>query len=161
MNAPHPHGAMRRQDREITDRAQIDAILGSAQVMHLALSDNNVPFLVPLFYAYDGTHLYFHSAQAGTKIGILRRNPVVCFEVSVDHGIIPDENPCDFEARHRTVIGLGKAGFVTEPDEKVAALGAIVGRFTDQTFTFPQANLDRTLVVRIDINSMKGKSHGF
>jgi nitroimidazol reductase NimA-like FMN-containing flavoprotein (pyridoxamine 5'-phosphate oxidase superfamily) len=152
---------MRRKDREITDRKEIDNILGSAKVLHLALSDNNVPFLVPVFYTYDGKSLYFHSAQAGTKIAILKKNPVACFEVSIDHGVIEDEMPCDFEAKHRTVIGLGKAVFVTDEAEKIAALHRIVGLFTEKTFEFPKENLQRTLVVRLDIESIKGKSHGY
>jgi hypothetical protein len=157
----HPHGALRRKDREITDRHEIDGILRSAQVMHLALADGNVPFVVPVFYTYDGTALYFHSAQAGTKVEILKRNPVACFEVSLDHGVIEDEKPCDFEAKHRTVIGLAKAVFVTDETEKVAALHRIVGLFTEKKFEFPPENLARTLVVRLDIESIKGKKHGY
>jgi hypothetical protein len=49
----HPHGPMRRKDRVITDRAEIDEILACSKVMHLALADHDVPFLVPLFYTYD------------------------------------------------------------------------------------------------------------
>jgi len=78
----HPHGAMRRKEREITDRAEIDTILASTNVMHLALADGDVPFLVPVFFAYDEASMCFHSASAGTKIEILKRNPKVCFEVS-------------------------------------------------------------------------------
>ena len=50
MPAGHPHGAMRREDREITDRATMDAILQRGNLMHLALCDQEVPFLVPVFY---------------------------------------------------------------------------------------------------------------
>jgi len=157
----HPHGALRRKDREITDRGQIDALLARGKVMHLALADDNVPFVVPVFYVYDGQSVYFHSAQAGTKVEILKRNPVACFEVSLDHGIIEDEVPCDFEAQHRTVIGFGKAVFVTDQGEKVAALNRIVALFSEKKFEFPPENLLRTLVVRIDVQSVKGKSHGY
>lgn len=157
----HPHGAMRRKDREITDRLEIDTIIFSAHIMHLALSDNNIPFLVPLFYAYDGTALYFHSSRAGTKIEIIRRNNNVCFEISVDHGIIESGSPCDFEAKHRTVIGVGKAVFVENEAEKIKALDLIVANLSDKKFEYPKANLNRTAVIRIDIDSVKGKKHGF
>lgn len=159
--AEHPHGIMRRKEREITDRKEIDGIVHSARVMHLALSDNNMPFLVPVFYAYDGSSLYFHSAKAGTKINILKRNNQVCFEISVDHGVIESDSPCDFEARHRTVTGFGKAVFVENEEEKITALNRIVKRFTDKTFEFPKANLNATAIIRIDIDLIKGKKHGF
>ncbi|SEH31159.1 pyridoxamine 5'-phosphate oxidase family protein [Magnetospirillum fulvum] len=161
QSAGHPHGPMRRKEREITERAEIDAILASEKVMHLALSDDNVPFLVPVFYAYDGTVLYFHSAPAGSKIDILKRNDRVCFEVSVDHGVIEDERACDFEARHRTVIGTGRAVFVEDEAEKIRALDQIVALFTKTHFTYPAPKLAHTTVIRIDIDQIKGKSHGF
>ncbi len=157
----HPHNAMRRKDREITDRNEIDEILSSTRVMHLALADGDSPFLVPIFYAYDGTSIYFHSAKAGTKIEILKRNPKVCFEVSIDHGVIESNKACDFEARHRTVIGFGKARFIEEEAEKMQLLDRIVGRFTDKQFDYPKANLCQTAVIGIEIESIKGKKHGF
>ena len=156
----HPHGAMRRDDRLITEPAVLDQLLTQGHLMHLALSDNNVPFLVPLFYAYDGTALYFHSAKAGTKIEILQRNPLVCFEISDYQGVISSDMACNFEARHRTVIGLGRASFIQSVEEKVRILDLIVARFSQQKFSYPQANLTATTVVRIDIESMKGKQHG-
>ncbi|EJW10898.1 putative nitroimidazole resistance protein [Rhodovulum sp. PH10] len=155
-----PSRPMRRRSREITDRAEIDAIVGADRVMHLALASNDVPFLVPVFYGYDGTSLYFHSASAGTKIAILKENNRVCFEISVDQGVVVAEEPCDFEARHRTVIGFGRASFVTDEAEKVRALDLIVKKFTDTRFDYPKGKLSITTVVRIDIDGIKGKSYG-
>ena len=157
----HPHGALRRKDRGITDRAEMDAILQGAKVLHLALADGNVPFVVPVFYAYDGQSLFFHSAKAGGKIEILKRNNQVCFCISVDHGVIESDQPCDFEARHRTVIGTGTATFVDDEAEKIKALDAIVARFTDKRFEYPKGNLKATAVLRITVESLKGKKHGF
>lgn len=158
--AAHPHGTMRRKEREITDRKEIDQIISLGKVMHLALSDNNLPFLIPVFYAYDGTSLYFHSAKAGTKIDILKRNNNVCFEISVDNGIVESDMACDFEAKHRTIIGFGKAQFVESEDDKIAVLDRIVSQFTDKKFEYPKGNLQATAVIRIDIESIKGKKHG-
>lgn len=157
----HPHDVMRRKDREITDRSEINEILTSTRIMHLALADHDVPFLVPLFYTYDGSAIYFHSAKAGTKIEILKRNPQVCFEISIDHGVIESERACDFEARHHTVIGFGKASFIEEEAEKVRILDRIVSGFTSKRFEYPQPNLRNTAVIRIEIESIKGKKHGF
>ena len=157
----HPHGNMRRKEREITSRDEIDEILHKGKVLHLALSDDdNTPFLVPLFYAYDGTSLYFHSAKAGTKIEIMKKNNKVCFEVSIDNGIVESDMACDFEAAHRTVIGFGTVEFVEEESEKIAVLNSIVAQFTDKKFEFPKGNLNATAVIRINIVSIKWKKHG-
>lgn len=156
----HPHATMRRKEREITDRKEIDEVIHIGKVMHLALSDNNLPFLVPVFYAYDGISLFFHSAKAGTKIDIIKRNNNVCFEISIDNGIVESDVACDFEAKHRTVIGFGKAVFVEDEGEKIEVLNSIVAQFTDKKFEFPTGNLNATAVIRIDIASIKGKKHG-
>ncbi len=157
----HPHAAMRRKDREITDRAEIDAIMRSSNLMRIALVNGDMPFLVPVFYAFDGSALYFHSAQAGTKIEILKRNNSICFEISIDQGFVESDEACDFEAQHRTVIGIGTAVFVEDDAEKIKALDHIVAHFSPKRFEYPKTNLDRTAVVRIDIESVKGKKHGF
>jgi nitroimidazol reductase NimA-like FMN-containing flavoprotein (pyridoxamine 5'-phosphate oxidase superfamily) len=157
----HPHGSMRRKEREITDQNEIQNIVRQEKVLHLAMVDqNNMPFLVPLFYAYDGTNIFFHSAKAGTKIEILKHNNNVCFEIFTGYQIIEDDKACDFEARHKTVIGFGKAYFVEDVNEKQDALKRIVAQFTDKQFDFPMANLNATNVVRIDIQLLKGKKHG-
>jgi hypothetical protein len=156
----HPHGAMRRKQREITDRDEIDAILRSSKVMYLGLADQDIPFVVPVFFAYDGTSVYFHSASAGTKIEILKRNPKACFVVSVDQGVIESDKACDFEAKHRTVIGFGNAHFIEDDVEKISVLDRIVALFSDQHFEYPKSNLHHTTVIRIDILSLKGKKHG-
>jgi uncharacterized protein len=157
----HPHGSMRRKEREIAVRPEIDAIIRSANVMYLALADGTIPFVVPVFYAYDGAALYFHSARAGAKIEILKRNKNVCFAISVDHGVIASDAACDFEAKHRTVIGTGTAVFVEERAEKIRALDMIVAQFTTDTFEYPETNFGHTAVIRIDIETLKGKKHGF
>ena len=156
-----PHGPMRRKDREITNREEIDAILEAGKVMYLALADGDAPFVVPVFYTYDGQSVYFHSAQAGTKIDILKRNNKACFVVSLDHGVIEDNVACDFEAKHRTVIGIGRASFVEETSKKTKVLDKIVSRFSEKKFEYPTKALDRTAVVCITIDSIKGKKHGF
>ncbi len=157
----HPHGEMRRDEREITDPAEINEILNTSKVMYIALADNNIPFMVPVFYAWDGVSLYFHSARSGSKIDILKRNNAICFAISIEQGVVEDEVICNFEAKHRTVIGLGNAVFIEDEQEKITALNRIVARFSDKTWSFPPANVRSTLVLRIDIVSIKGKKHGF
>ncbi len=157
----HPHGAMRRDEREITDKAEIDEILRAAKVMYLALADGDMPFVVPVFYAWDGAALYFHSAKAGTKIDIIKKNPKVCFAISTEQGVVESDIICNFEAKHRTVIGFGQALFIEAEPEKIAALDLIVARFSDKAWQYPAENLRATRVLRIDVTDIKGKKHGF
>jgi nitroimidazol reductase NimA-like FMN-containing flavoprotein (pyridoxamine 5'-phosphate oxidase superfamily) len=59
------------------------------------------------------------------------------------------------------VIGFGRASFVDDVAEKTRALDLIVSRFTDRKFDYPAEKLGITKVIRIDIDSIKGKAYGF
>jgi len=53
------HGPMRRKEREITDRAEIEEILHNGKILHLALCLENRPFLVPVFLHSMARHSIF------------------------------------------------------------------------------------------------------
>ena len=71
---------MRRKDKEIKDKEVIESIIKRATVCRIALSENNVPYIVPLSFGYKDNCLYFHSAPEGRKIDIIKQNNNVCFE---------------------------------------------------------------------------------
>ncbi|MGD8833836.1 MAG: pyridoxamine 5'-phosphate oxidase family protein [Desulfobacteraceae bacterium] len=56
---------MRREDKQITDRKEIDAIIHGSKVCRLAMSKENQPYLVPLSFGYDGKAIYVHTAGTG------------------------------------------------------------------------------------------------
>ena len=66
---------MRRKNKEITNRGEIDAMLKKAEIIHLAMCLDDKPYVVPLNFGYDGENIYFHTAQKGLKAEIIRQNP--------------------------------------------------------------------------------------
>ena len=58
---------MRRKDREITDRAEIEAILNEAMVCRIGLADGGEPYVVPLCFGYEDGSVYIHSAPEASK----------------------------------------------------------------------------------------------
>ncbi|GHN02679.1 hypothetical protein WSM22_41680 [Cytophagales bacterium WSM2-2] len=66
---------------ELTNN-QIDQVLHSQAVGRIACYTNDKPYIVPVTYAFDGEYLYLHSRE-GMKIKMMRKNPVVCFEVDI------------------------------------------------------------------------------
>ena len=148
---------MRRSEKEITERAQIDAIIRHSQVCRLALSDQGQPYVVPLCFGYDGKALYFHCAPEGRKLDILRRNNKVCFEFDIVEGMIEADQGCKWGIRYQSVIGSGVAHLVEDPDDKQHALALVMGQYSSGTFSFPPETVGRSAVVRIDIESLAGK----
>jgi nitroimidazol reductase NimA-like FMN-containing flavoprotein (pyridoxamine 5'-phosphate oxidase superfamily) len=95
---------MRRSEREIKDRALIDAIIRQCQVCRLGLSDGEEPYIVPLCFGYDGETLYFHSAPEGKKLDILRNNSRVCFEFDIPEGMREAEQGCRWGIDRKSVV---------------------------------------------------------
>lgn len=116
---------MRRTEKEIQDRAEIDAIIRGCQVCRLGLADGTEPYVVPLCFGYDGNALYFHCTQQGRKLEILRRNPRVCFELDVVEGMVEAEPACGWSIRYRSVIGVGE--IMEDPTAKQRALALNMG----------------------------------
>ena len=148
---------MRRKDKEITDRAEIEAIIKKALVCRLAMVDENEPYIVPLCFGFRENSLYFHSAIHGRKIDILRKNTRTCFEFDVDCEIRSGEKACDFSMRFGSVIGFGTATFLEEPEAKRDALDIIMAQYAEDKFTYTDSAIEKIVVIKVDIDRMTGK----
>ena len=149
---------MRRKDREITDRSSIDQIIRRCQVCHLALCDAGQPYVIPVNFGYDGQCLYFHSAAAGKKLDILKRNNRVAFEFDILKEITKADSFCNWGASFESVVGSGTAEFVESRQDKTTALGWIIRQYGGEPVEFTQKDLDSVSVVRISLGSISGKS---
>lgn len=149
--------AMRRRDKEITERGAMDAIIGRSRVCRLALSDGLLPYIVPLCFGYDGASLYFHGAAEGEKIDVLKKNNQVCFEFDIDAEVVKGDRPCSFSMRYRSVVGRGLAFFVEDPAGKRKALEAIMRQYGDDAGPLEDKDLSGITVIRVDITRMSGK----
>lgn len=58
----------------------IEELLTSQVFGHLACCDAGVPYIVPIAYIYHDNAIYGQTTE-GRKTDILRRNPLVCFQV--------------------------------------------------------------------------------
>ena len=149
---------MRRTEKEITNRKEIDEILSNAPICRIGLIDQEAPYLVPMNFGYKDNCLYFHSAPKGKKIEILKKNPIVCFEVEDDLSLINTGIPCKWSMQYKSVIGYGTASFITEPHQKQQALSIIIEHYAPGTkYEFPEKNLQEVLIIKVEINKISGK----
>jgi hypothetical protein len=152
---------MRRSEREIKDRRQVEAVLERAAVLYLALADGGEPYVVPMNFGYQDGCLFLHSASEGRKIEALRRNPTVCFATVADQEVVPAATACHWSVKYRSVIGWGRASFVEEPGEKERALDTIMRKFAPGLSSYDRKTLARACVIRISIEKMTGKQAGY
>ncbi len=148
---------MRRNDRQIDDTAQIERIIRKSNICRLGLSANNRAYIVPMNFGYRDRTLYFHSANEGTKVDMLRSNPAVCFEFDIDHGIVGGEHGCDWSTRYQSVIGFGEAVIIEDIEEKRDALDVLMANYADREFDYPFSSVEKILVFKVEITSMTGK----
>ena len=145
--------------KAINDQRDIESIIRRASVCRLAMCDEGIPYVVPLGFGYEGKSLFFHTAKAGKKLDILKKNSRVCFEIDIDVETLRHDEPCQWEMRYKSVIGSGRARFVHDPEEKRRALDVILRQYTDGSFAYPEEKIASTMIIKVEIESMTGKIH--
>ena len=115
---------MRRQDRELKKREEIDEILTKGKFVVLSLCQNNEPYIVTLSYGYDQSQkcLYLHCANEGVKLDFIRRNSSVCATVIIDKGYV--HNECGHE--YETVVLRGNLELVNTLEGKQLGIDTIL-----------------------------------
>jgi nitroimidazol reductase NimA-like FMN-containing flavoprotein (pyridoxamine 5'-phosphate oxidase superfamily) len=153
---------MRRKEKQINLRSELEKIIKRANVVRIALTDNLMPYIVPLNFGYSNNTLYFHSAKEGRKMDIIKKNNNVAFEIDIDNELIKNEIACKFTMNYRSVIGNGKAIILTEKKDIINGLNVIMNHYTDvKNFEYNDKVLDKIYVVKIEINEMTGKQSGY
>jgi uncharacterized protein len=155
--------AMRRGEKEIEDREEIEEIIGRALVCRLGMVDAGKPYVVPLSFGYEEGSLYLHSASAGRKVEVLRQSPEICFEMDVDCEVARGEQACQWGMRFRSIIGFGRAEFLEDVAEKRKGLEVIMAHYAEagERFAFADREVARTVVIRVEIESISGKKSGY
>jgi uncharacterized protein len=149
---------MRRTDKEITDETLISQIIEKAQICRLGLAKDNIPYVLPVSFGYDGKVIYFHTAKEGRKIDFMTANDRVCFEF--EHGvqlIQSESNPCKWTFSFQSVIGYGRVQELTELPEKTAGLNQMMKHYSGREWPFSADDLAGIRVWRIAIESLTGK----
>jgi nitroimidazol reductase NimA-like FMN-containing flavoprotein (pyridoxamine 5'-phosphate oxidase superfamily) len=130
---------MRRGEREITARAEIESIIHRSLVCRIGLSGDGRPYVIPVCFGYKDNILYFHSAREGKKLEILREGNDVCLEFDIDHEMVESESGCKWSMKYRSVIGYGKASIIDDPASKQAAYDIIMLHYSNKSFSYAEA----------------------
>ncbi len=149
---------MRRHDREIVNRHEIDEIIRGAQVCRIAFANGDEPYVVPVSFGYDGDNIYIHTAKTGRKLDFIAANNRVCFELEANVSLQRDEDdPCAWTFAFESVIGYGVITELTTTDDKVHGLHQIMLHYSGRDWDFEEETTATTRVWRIDIESLTGK----
>lgn len=155
---------MRRADREIVDRRELEAVLRGQRYMAVAMCRNSEPYIVTLSYGYspEENALYFHCAREGLKLDFLRENPTVCATVVEDLGY--HAGKCSHA--YRSVVVRGQMQVLTDRADKAHGLRVLlVHQEADpddvgQRLLPDDGAYDGVTVLRLTITELTGKASG-
>jgi len=140
---------MRNKKKEVTDKKIIEEILKKAIFCHLAMTDGDQPYIVPLNYGYKDNALYIHCATQGMKLDLIRKNPKVAFNITLDAEYLEGL----LTMRYRSVSGTGKACIIEDEEGKRSALNCMTGHFGAEPYEHSAESLRTIVMIKVDIDS--------
>jgi len=149
---------MRRTDKEIESREEVDEIIRGSDVCRIALAMDNMPYIVPVSFGYDGGSIYLHTAREGKKIDYFKNNNSVCFEFERNVKLIKDtNNACKWSFSYESVIGFGTIHELESLEQRAIGLNKIMVRYSGKEWVFGEDKLNDIRVWKIGVTSMTGK----
>lgn len=152
---------MRRREREVTDETMIRDVLDRAKYLHLGMSDDGQPYVVPMNYGYrlqDGVlTIYLHGAVEGYKYEVLKKNPRISFTLECDTQPFEGRLACQYGMTYFCIMGKGTAVLVDDIKEKEEALSLLMKTQTGGAFEFDEKMVSIVNVIRLDITEFTAK----
>jgi hypothetical protein len=104
------------------DKERVHAILDEGYICHVGFVTDGQPFVIPTGYARFGDQLYIHGSAASRMLRSAGEGVDVCVTVTLVDGFVLARSVFHHSMNYRSVVVLGKARLVTDPEEKRAAL---------------------------------------
>src|SRR5436190_366409 len=147
--------------RAVYDREAIYAILDEAYICHLGFVVDGQPFVIPTIHARLGDTLYFHGSAASRMLRSLRDGMDACVTVTLLDGLVLARSAFHHSMNYRSVVVLGRGHEVTDREEKMRALEAIVEHVVPGRAAIVRApsesELKQTLVIALSLSEASAK----
>lgn len=124
---------------------EIDELLQQQIIGRIGCHSDGVTYIVPISYAYDGNYIYAHSLE-GMKVGLMRHNSNVCFEVDF----------LDIIEDWQSVVCWGSFEELVNPKEREEALRKLHSRALPKTVSLTARLSPSWPKLPWDINSIDG-----
>ena len=159
---------MRRARRQITDPAEVRALVERCRTVRVGAVDEDGVFVVPLSFGHEWVEghlvLYLHSAAEGRKAAAFSQRLRVAIEMDVELGVTSGDYACAYSFSYQSVMGSGAVSPVDEPAEKRRALDLIMRhmapdapRDTAGDLPFSDEAVRRVAIFRIDVDELSAK----
>jgi nitroimidazol reductase NimA-like FMN-containing flavoprotein (pyridoxamine 5'-phosphate oxidase superfamily) len=163
---PHPAPSPRTRVRRLPkrgryDRKQVEAVLDAGLVAHLGFEHDGQPYVIPTLHARVGDRVYVHGSAASRTLRELAAGIPACLTVTLVDGIVLARSVFEHSMNYRSVVVLGTAVAVTEPEEKLIALETFTekllpGRWAEARSP-TRTELKATSVLRLPLDEASAK----
>ena len=152
---------VREPHRGVYDRATAYQILDEGFICHVGFIADGQPFVIPTGYGRAGDNLYIHGSAASRMLRNLDQGIAVCVTVTLLDGLVLARSIFNHSMNYRSVVVIGTAVAVQDPQEKLEALRALSehilpGRWQESRQP-NQQELKATLVMRLPITEFSAK----
>ena len=152
---------IREAERGVYDRETAYRILDEGFLCHLGFVVEGQPFVIPTSYGRKDDVLYIHGSAASRMLRQLKEGIPVCFTVTLLDGLVLARSVFNHSMNYRSVVVLGKATLVDDPEEKTEALRILSehilpGRWDDSRQP-NERELKQTSVLRVPIEEFSAK----
>lgn len=162
LNAPTARTrVVREPQRAVYERAAAYKILDEGFVCHVGFVVDGQPFVIPTGYGRAGDNLYIHGSVASRMLRRVDEGIPVCVTVTLLDGLVLARSIFNHSMNYRSVVVLGTAVAVEDPQEKLQALRALSehilpGRWAESRQP-NEKELKATLVMRLPIAEFSAK----
>jgi uncharacterized protein len=150
----------RLADRARTDRTVVDQVLDEAYLAHVGFVVDGEPRVLPMTYGRDGDVVYLHGA-VGNAMLRASSDAEVCVTVTLLDGLVLARSAFHHSMNYRSVVLLGTATKVDDPDEKRRAFDVIVDHVVPGRSQVARrtndSELRQTMVLRLPIDEGSAK----
>jgi hypothetical protein len=163
--APTPRTVPTRyRERARYDRATVHGILDEALMCHVGYTNAGRQVVLPTMHARLGETLYLHGSTGSGPMVTAAGSPdglPVCVTVTLVDGVVLARSAMHHSLKYRSVVAMGNARLVTDRDEKLRGLAAVLdhvasGRAADSRP--PNAReLAATAVLALDLVEVSAK----
>ena len=151
----------RHPERSRYDRDTIEAILDEGLICHLGVSVDGEAHVIPTMYARLGDVVYVHGAMANQVLGALRSGATASLVVTHLDGLVMARSAFHHSMNYRSVVVVGVAVEVTDHEEKVRAMQALLdqvapGRW-DSSRQPNAVEIGTTVILALGLNEASAK----
>ena len=152
---------VREPHRGVYDREAVYRILDEGFLCHIGFAVDGQPFVIPTSYGRHGDSLYIHGSAASRMLRQMKNEISVCITVTLLDGLVLARSIFNHSMNYRSVVILGKATLVDDPEEKLSALRTLSEHILpdrwDDARQPDEKELKATSVLRVPIEEFSAK----